>query len=142
MPILPRDDGSLTIGTVADPAAGADVVFQVPLHERWRLHSVAFTLTTNATAATRLPRVDFYAALLLYESYGTSLGIEANSTIKYFAAEGLNFPTAGFYPHSGFALPTRLILPPATIVTITAALLKPTDQFSNIFVTYESWINA
>lgn len=140
--LIPQNEGSHTIATTTDPAAGADVTIQVPTHERWRLHSVAFTLTASAVVATRLARIEIYSGLTLVESYGCTLGQVATDTWKYFAAEGLGYAVANFYPHVGFGLPTKLILPPESILNITAAQMDVGDQFTNAFIVYESWVNA
>lgn len=141
MPLLPPDAGSLTTGTVSDPAAGADVTFQVPALTRWRVHSINFTLTTDATVATRLARVEFYSGLILAESYGCDNGHVASTVWTYIAAEGLGTLKVNFFPHVGFALPVNLVLLPETIINITSAYLQAGDQFSDIVIQYESWIN-
>lgn len=141
MPLLPPSAGAITIATVTDPAAGADVTFQTPLHERWRIHAIAFSLITDANVATRLVRIEFYEGLTRTEVYGCALGHVAATTWLYNSAESLADDQTNIYPHATFALPTNLVLLPETIVNITTAQKHAGDQFYETVVMYESWIN-
>lgn len=140
MPLLPPEDGSLNTATVSDPAVGADVVFAIPAHERWRLHALAFTFTADANVAARLMRLDCYIATVLAHSAGTNHQEGATDTWLNFALAGLGTNGYSFYPHAQWSLPPRFILPPETILTITCAQKQAGDAFTDIFVTYESWI--
>ena len=140
MPIFPPDWGSLTDIQVPDPGAGNIVSFLVPAHERWLVHSFRFTLAADANVATRLVRVSIYQHADSYRSFGCSLPHSATDTWTYFGEAGLGSSNVNFYPYAGFAISPRLLLPPATNIQITAALLQAGDQFVNIFVTLERWI--
>lgn len=46
--------GNINISTPGNPAAGANLILQVPNNARWLLRGLGFTLTTSATVATRI----------------------------------------------------------------------------------------
>lgn len=140
MRLIPVDQGSLQHDQIADPAAGAIVSFTTPAHERWLIHNFRFTLSTDANAATRLVRVSVFHAADSYRSWGCSMGHVASTIWTYFAEAGLGTSNVNFYPYAGFAISPRLLVPALTNIQITCALIQAGDQFQNIFINYERWI--
>lgn len=129
--------GRLRFITGTDPAAGANVLETVTAERRWLLHAIAVSLTTDATVANRIVRLQIQNpdGTVILESEDAAAQA-ASTTVRY------SFGNWGFNPTSPrMALPLPILLPPgARIVTSTAAL-QVGDNFGAPLLLVEDWDN-
>jgi len=134
--------GYLQTVAVSNPAAGADFSYTFPANARVWLHSAVALLTTNATVDTRTPIFSLQnSSGTTIWSIGPSAGQAASLAYYYNMSECLTI-SADVNGNKTIPLPTEAFLTPASKILSTTGLLQGTDQWSNIVLVYELWVNA
>lgn len=128
----------LVIGT---PAAGADFQLVVPTGARWRLRSIAATLTTAVAAGNRLPVfqiTDNIGHPLVQSPFANQ---QAPSIVQaYCAQQGWTAFTNGNTSVTG--LPTDLTLLAGWFIGCTTTGIQAADQWSALQVQFEEWLET
>jgi len=127
--------GMLTVVSVANPAAGAEISVTVPANERWELLALLFTFTTSATAANRTP------AIQIGDGTNTAVRVIYHSTIAASIALAMAWATTGSNAYAAglrsiTPLPVGLTMEAGWIVSTSTALIQVDDQYSAITLTY------
>lgn len=129
--------GSLQYTTIANPAAGTDFQWAVPIGERVEIVAVRFTLVTSAAVANR------YATLTIQEPAGTAIYRcapqivqTASQTRIYYASQCNNAMPVAYTDAEQLALPPRNTI--RTLWTLNSAigLMDVADQISAIHLVY------
>jgi hypothetical protein len=121
----------------ANPAAGAN--FSHTVDGRWaeRLIAVTFTLTTSATAATRVVTVDYAKpGRAFYYQDGPATTQTASNTNTYNGSIGFGQSDFATGTPAWFNLFGQWLYPGIT-VAITVASIQAADQLSGIALTWE-----
>lgn len=89
-PVAAAIEGPGTLRTIAgtDPAANTSISETVPTGARWRLHSMAFSLVTDANAANREVSITFDDGATAYMVAASGVNQAASLTRRYSAAKG------------------------------------------------------
>jgi hypothetical protein len=136
--------GRLREITVGNPAAGAD--WSIPIgpsaQRRWRVQSLNAQLLTSAVVANRIPRLQLLddAGNLVWQSAPSQV-IVASTTAQVSAGQGQATATTD-------TTTVNVVLPGSTFMAGSAAIRSSTlniqaaDQWSNIFMEVEEWIDA
>lgn len=135
---LPDFEGRLYIHQQADPAAGANMAFNLPADYIYRINSVEFVLTTDANVANRCVRLmPFCQTIELSRITSLSNQIASASVIYTFA---LNIGHASVTNLIGMNSFPDLGLLESDVHLETAILnLQVGDQISAICVTTHRW---
>lgn len=131
--------GLLRSITGTDPAAGAEISETVPTNARWRLINFGFDLVTDATAATRRPRLDFN------DGSADFLRIEHGETlIASLTGRFDSFPGLGVYSrlNNTFRLQVipELILSAGFVISTATTSLQAGDNYGAPRMLVEEWI--
>lgn len=122
--------GEIQAITGTNPAAGAEISITVPTGHWWRLKALRFGLVTDATVATRRPRVDVTIDSIVVASFPSVHSHTASTTVLYVYAEGIGAQTDGIGLISINPMLTDLILPPASTLTTVTANLQAADDYA------------
>lgn len=112
---------TVLIGT--DPAAGAEISQTVPAGVVWRLTSIRFALTTDATVANRLPVLTFDDGTNVYFTSLANAAQAASLGVNYEAsASGISVSVSG---QQQMILPVQgiVMLPGWRVRTVTTAIV-------------------
>ncbi len=127
---------------VGTAAVGADWVFGVPAGRRWRIRSIIGTLVTAVTPATRqvelLVTDNLLVPLFRVESASTQL---ASLTQVYDFIPGTTL-TALINTHQPVYMPLDLQLRFGWTIRSNTVALQALDQWSNIELAVEEWIES
>lgn len=133
--------GFLESVTVANPAAGSDWTYTVAAGTRERIVSVTATLTTSATVANRIPVITI--------TQGGNIVYQASPTAAQTATTALTYLfTSGLQPWTGAGgqivvpLPPNLFLTGGNTISVTTTALQAGDQWSNIRISHELWMDV
>lgn len=145
-PYSPQEDslegpGMLRSITGTDPAAGAEISETVPTGARWRLHSLVVTLVTDATVATRVPRLFLDSGSGIYAKYNGPSTQAASLTVAYQTGNlGEAVTGSGSAAHLPMPSDTRL----AAGYTIDSATvnLQAGDNYGAPVMLVEEWLEA
>jgi hypothetical protein len=135
----------LTYGvSAANPGAGADWTISLPVNSRWKVRSLAATLTTSATVANRQVSITV-ADLTAFKFRGFPLQNIPASTIALISAyPGTQF-TSVVATDFTLPLPADMYLTGAPATTDTIASLtvgiQAADQWSAIRLMVEEWLD-
>ncbi len=124
--------------TQAAPAAGADIIYTVPVGARQRLVSFTASLTANATAANRLPALvidDGANIVAQIPSGNTQL---ASTTATYTWGDGLVLSTAAAGVNATASPGNCLLAAGFRVRTLTAGI-QGTDQWTAAFLLVGDW---
>lgn len=131
--------GAIVNTNIANPAAGVDWVYTVPLQHRARIMMVRATLTTSATVANRL------VILTMQDlSLNTLFGIEPPAVQAASLANAYNWgagmPSAAIVANNlKCPLPEQLVLTGGQRIAPATGSIQAADQWSAIWVTVEQW---
>jgi hypothetical protein len=127
------------VGT--DPAAGSEISETVPTNAYWRLQTVAFSLSTSATAANRSVnlRIDNGTTTVAYVIPGQLQIASLNRIYSYGAGFPLAAPLASYLLQP---LPYGLILAPGWRIQTETDLLQAGDNFCAPLMSVEEWIEV
>jgi len=134
--------GGLQTITVSIPPAGTDWDYSIPLRTRMRPICGRCVLTTSAAVATR--RVQLYCLrtgdlICRSANYGGQL---AGVSQPYSITPGNDIANA-FPGYDIFIVfPPGLILVGLDTIGVTTTLIDAADQWSNIFLRFEQWIEV
>jgi hypothetical protein len=130
---------SATIG--ADPAAGAEIVYQIPLPARWRIRGAIFNLVTSATVIARTVNLTIdLAGTVLYNFPGTTT--QAASLTRTYNLAEYAYQPAAVGSSIFFAIPFNLVLSGGWYLRTVTTNLQAGDDFGAPVITYEEWIEA
>jgi len=134
--------GGIQTETIPDPRAGSDWVFSISPRQRIRPICGRCILTTSAAVATR--RVQLYclrAGDLICKS--ANLGPQPAAVIQPYTLTPGN-DILNFFPDFDIWLvfPPGMILVAGDAIGVTTSLIDAADQWSNIFLRFEQWIEA
>lgn len=126
----------------ANPAAGADWAITVPAGARWRISSFAATLTTSATVANRIVRLQMNDAAVnnIMQTAPTAV-IPASTTAVVSGFPGQSTPTTDPLTIN-VAMPGNPILPSAFRIVTSTIGIQAGDQWSAIWFEVEDWIEV
>lgn len=138
---LSREDrilpGEKRVLTIASPAAGADFTVTVPGNRQWRLDAGRAILTTDATVANRLPRLQFTdETVTWYEASSDAFIAAGLAQVVTFAAGGPEVTPGVAGAPASIALPL-MWLPAGTIIRSATVAEDTGDQWSAIAVLIE-----
>jgi hypothetical protein len=130
--------------TVANPVAGADWSISVPVNARWKVRSVAATLTTAVAAANRQVSITV-ADLTAFKFRGFPLQNIVASTVALISAYPVTPYTSIVATDFTLPLPPDLYMTgaPATsdaLQTVTVGI-QGADQWSAIRLLVEEWLD-
>lgn len=112
--------GRMRTITGTNPAAGVEISETVPAGVSWVLRSIAFSLTTSATAANRAVRVVLDDGATIFLRTGGNTTQTASQTLDYVAADFGVVGTIGTQTVLvGMPLPPYRLLPGHRVRTIT-----------------------
>lgn len=133
--------GDLFYQTVGQPAAGTDWLFTLPLNVRFRLRSLAATLTTSAAVANRIPRIQLknISALIYYQ--GAVNQVIAASTAAKVSAQMGQVGTATDVTTVNIGLSGDVVLESGDSVVMNTLNLQGADQWSSIVLQFEQWLD-
>lgn len=139
-PLEPRVTGAgrLAVITGSDPAAGAEISYQIGSYQRWRLRAMVATLVTGAAAATRqvhLQIVSHSATVLDLPSATTQI---ISLTRTYYAAP-FGFQPGAVLTDIFLPLPMDFILPPSATIQTATDNLNALDDWSAPVFYAEVW---
>ena len=133
--------GALQVIHPANPAAGTDWSQGVTNNQRWKVRSLNATLTTSATVANRQPQI------ILTDTAGDVLftGVpNANipaTTVAAVTASPVSSPGNLIATDITVPLPGDTVLPATFFIKSLTVGIQVADQWSNIFILVESWID-
>jgi len=144
-PLVNSHDGEGAFRVVAgtNPAAGAEISETVPTGARWQLTALGFTLTTDATVATRQPNIIFDGGgptdMFRSANPGTQPASSAN---RYHFAVGMPLDTviSGTTQLAGLAA-SHILLPGHRFRTATGGLAAGDDYDTPTF-TVREWLEV
>lgn len=141
-PPPPQDQGNLITVRVDSPAAGAEFELTVPAGRVWRLISLRCLLTTDATVQTRLTNLDFLDGSDIYLSTGSSGGVPASTNGSVTLAPGTPPFNASATDLQWLGAPNNLLLRPGDIIRSRTENIVAADQYSQIVLRVEEWVEA
>lgn len=119
---------------VTDPAAGLNWSATIPAGQYWRIHQIYFTLTTDATVATRAVRVTLRDPGATTTSIPTAATQAASLAVIYSCFKGavaINDATANI---QSFPFPQELLLAPGYIISVSTSNMQAADDYSAISI--------
>lgn len=133
--------GFLRAITLTQPVAGVDWSTTVPTAARWRLRQVNAVLTTSGVVANRSPELQIlFPGVVRVFSVNTGNAEPANSAQPWVWEPGF----AGIFAQVNGVLWTDLNpdiwLPAGTTIRAVTTNLQVADQWSQIAMTVEEWI--
>lgn len=133
--------GTPTLFNIGDPAAGANVVDDVPSGARWRIQSATMRLVTSVTVANRRMVLEFQRSTgqVLARAVGADT-VPASQTAEFsFAPYGFDAAS-----RDGFrlvAIPSEFILDQTDVIATAVVNLQAGDQISMIRLSVEEWFS-
>lgn len=122
------------------PAAGVDAIAKVPPTNRWRVFSLAATLTTSAAIFDRVPH------LIIKDDQGNtvynfpSFGNQVAGTTGIYSA-GLATVAASFDGATQLVLPIDYKLLQNWSIGFATTNLQPADQWTGFALLVKEWLN-
>ncbi len=132
--------GAMVTYQPANPAAGSDVIFTMPYTIALKLHTLQFTLVTDATVANRELNVQFLDPSGIIVAHAFNSPTQAASSTGYYeSVVGLPALTAsGGGGLNGIWMPDPVLMP-GGIIRTKILNLDPGDQISNVVLYAEQW---
>jgi hypothetical protein len=127
---------NLTIGA---PGAGADWTYAFNASVRVALHSISGVLTTAVAVANRIPlfKIVTPAGSLAWQ-IAASVSQPASQVSAYNLAGGLNL-SQDASKNFTLPIPEPTTYPPVLTISAVTTAIQAADQWSNIYVVYETW---
>lgn len=134
--------GQLVVQTIANPGAGNEWNFTSPNLSRVRLQSLMATLTTSATVASRLPRLQVSPGGGVPTFWCTpNQGVPASTTARVAAAGATMSASPAGMPDVQITLPAPTMLQAASVVNTATLNLQVGDAYTTIAAHYEQWFD-
>lgn len=131
--------GFITSVQQANPAAGADWTYTVPVSRRQRIQSLSSTLVTSAAAANRDVQLIVDDGVNVVWQMSAPAAVVA-ATTQVFSATGTNLPTGIITTTTTLVLPPGLVLQNGHRIRTATTGIQAGDQWSNIFLMIEDWV--
>jgi len=132
--------GEVSHATVADPGAGAEWTQTVTADQRWRVLTLRFTFTTDATVANRFPRVEIVApgAIVQWRSH-VHTAQAASLAVVYNFAIGTDFISTIDQGEANNELPDEGLRGGMIIRSSTVGIVAG-DDYSLVQMSREQWV--
>ena len=131
--------GFMNTLTIAAPGAGADWTYAFTACVRVALHSISGVLTTAVAVANRIPLFKIVApAGSLTWQIAPSVSQPASQVSAYNLAGGLNL-SQDASKNFTLPIPEPTAYPPVLTISAVTTAIQAADQWSNIYVVYETW---
>jgi len=137
---IPVDQGRLVLIAPADPAMGDNPSITQPQRVRWKLKSFQATLITSVTVADRVPELTITVNALEVLRITASQGTAASLTFIYGWMAGERALAVTGQTSRVTALPRNYLVNNQSIIAITTVDIDPADQWQNIRLVVEEWI--
>jgi len=138
-PTINSVHGRIRSITGNDPAAGDEISITVPARRRWKIHSIHFTLNTDATVADRI--------IVLQVTDGTNLFFELADPTAQIASSSIFrcFSHFGAPPSTGHYR-TALSIPPLPLaaeyqIKTSTSFIQDGDNYTTPQLLVEEWID-
>lgn len=125
----------------SNPAANTEIVETVPAGARWRLQSIRFALTTDATAANREVAITFDDGTTVYAEAHSGANQAASLTRQYTAARVGVRGAAATGTGILIAIPD-LVLPAGHRISTATTNRQATDDFGAPQLLVEEWLEG
>lgn len=136
---VPQNKGSLFQVLVANPAAGADWVYQLPANYRYQLQSILFRLTTDATVLARHVGISVYTLAQMHFLTEYRNWQAATLVIDYCTFPGAFDFLAALSLTQITSIPTNFMIRAGDLLGSETLNLAATDQFVNIVIDFLRW---
>ncbi len=137
---IPSQQGRIVVVTVADPGAGVDWAFNLPIRVRWHLKRVQCKLTTGVDVAERVPELTITQGGVEVIRITASQSLAASLVFLYGWHEGERALAVTGQTSRVTALPRGLHLNDQAVIQVVTAGLTMTDDWTNIYIMAEEWI--
>jgi hypothetical protein len=131
--------GFLRTVTGSAPAAGQEFSITVPTNARWRIRHLRATLTTDATAVTRVAQLTVSPNDQLRATLVPSVGQDASLTRAY-NLQPLTFNPGLSTSQIYWLGSEELVLSQGAVIRSATFNLKPGDTWSGALLYVEEWI--
>lgn len=118
----------------ANPAAGAEVSVDLPANEIWEIDMVQMTLTASASAANRVPTLNFLPGGIPFISRANTTNITANQAVTILWIRGGTTAVITAAALHEVALPANIRLSQQSDITTLTSGIQVGDQYSDIIV--------
>ena len=136
-----ESSGAALLVQVTNPGAGVDWAVSVPSFLRWRVRSLAALFTASAAVANRNVTIIIDdGAGHTYWEFDATASITAGQAIT-IVATGLNAPTGVVTTILSIPIPPDLVLRTVFRIFTSTANIQVADQWSNINLLTEQWID-
>lgn len=137
----PEGIGAPYVQTVANPAAGADWIFTVPVGQRIRIISLQAQLVTSATVANRNTQIGLFSSggINVMFAGAANASIPASTTAQVVGAN-MGSPSTVITTTVYCQLPASVTLGGGFRIQTSTVGLQAGDQWSNIALLLESWV--
>lgn len=125
----------------ANPAAGADLTFTASFNQKLTITSINAQFVTSAAVATRIVELIVDDGANVMFRIGASITQAAGLTVAYTMAS-LGTATATVATDAQINLPPGLQLAPGWRIRTNTAAIQAGDQWSNIILNAEEWIQS
>lgn len=124
------------------PAAGADWTFTVALFNRLRLQSLAVVLTTAATVANRIPRLQIKdpAGSLIWQA--APQAVQPASTAIQYSAGGVQVASVVDTTTLNWPLPANTIIEGGSTIGTNTLAIQVGDQYGITKLNGELWVSG
>lgn len=130
---------ALVTETVPNPAAGANFLFVLPANSRNRIIGVNYTLTTDATAAGRVPNLRIVIDNTIFR-FESSIAVTASTVQSLSWWSGLGAIVNAGTLDIAHPLPGDIQTDKQDPISCNILNLQPGDQLTSIFITMQRWI--
>lgn len=138
-PTIQHLHGRIFTYTGADPDAGAEVSITVPPRHRWRIHSIRFSLVTNATVEDRTITALFDDGIDTFLAIASPTVQPASTTKHYYfsctGAPEINILLLSLNPFPCISLPAGYRIRSGT------TNLQAGDNYTAPILLIEEWID-
>lgn len=140
MPLLPSGSGYLHTETIAQPALGDPITFTIPAGARWHVLNLAFSLVTDATAVNRYTYIQANDGVNTFCRIPSHHAQSAGCTRNYYFMSAWGVDGSFHNPRVHDPFPGGFILPSGFVGQVSSYGLCVGDQFSELILHVESWI--
>ncbi len=136
----PLEHGFLFNPTIANPASGGDWTYLTPNNRRYELVGCRFVFTTDANVANRNINLAISVGVDIKIAIPMAVVQPASTSFKYQYLQGVYNNTLLPSNNEVMALPPRLFIPANYLISTTTVNIQVADQFSDIELIFNSWI--
>jgi hypothetical protein len=136
---VPQDSGSLFQVLAANPAAGAEWAYQLPINYRYRLQSVYYRFTSDANVANRNMGISVYTLAQMHFHTGFRNWQVASLIKDYCLFPGAFDFLAAADTLQICSIPSDFMLRGFDILQSETLNRQATDQYTNIILDFLRW---